>query len=135
VKSSIFIEDNAISTVLVQNVAAKVAGVFLSGPICNACTYNGNRITYNGNRATRVMALASADVLSSPNQTFILEIRKNGLPVDGARVRIRVGTAIANGTINAMVPLVTGDFIELWVTNITSAAAATIVDATIALMN
>jgi len=136
VKSSIFIEDNATATVVTQNVAVKVAGTFLAGPACQSCSYNGNRITYNGTRLTRVMAVASVDVDSgSNNQTFMVELRRNGLPVDGARVRVRRFNAIANGSITAMIDLTTNDFVELWITNTTSSVDPTVVDATFALMN
>jgi hypothetical protein len=135
VKSSIFIEDNATATTVTQNVAVKVAGTFLAGPMCQACSYSGNRITYNGARATRVLAVASVDVDSENNQTFLVELRRNGEPVDGARVRVRRFNAIANGSISAMIPLVTSDFVELWITNITSNENPTVVDATFALMN
>jgi hypothetical protein len=136
VKSSIFIEDNATATEVTQDVAVKVAGTFLAGPACQACSYNGNRITYNGTRNTRVMAVASIDVDSgSNNQTFMVELRRNGLSVDGARVRVRRFNAIANGSIAAMIDLTTGDFVELWITNTTSNQNPTVVDATFALMN
>ena len=136
VKSSIFIEDNATATVVTQNVAVKVAGTFLAGPACQSCSYNGNRITYNGTRLTRVMAVASVDVdAGSNNQTFMVELRRNGLPVDGARVRVRRFNAIANGSIAAMIDLTTSDFVELWITNTTSSVDPTVVDATFTLMN
>jgi hypothetical protein len=135
VKSSIFIEDNATATEVTQNVAAKVAGTFLAGPACQACTYNGNRITYNGARATRVMAVASFDVNGPNNQTYLLELRKNGNTINGARTKVRSGVDIGSGALTAMIDLVTGDFIELWITNTTSSENPTVVDATIALMN
>jgi hypothetical protein len=135
VKSSIFIEDNATATTVTQNVAVKVAGTFLAGPPCSACTYNGNRITYVGARPTRVMVAGSVDVNGPNNQTYLLEVRKNGATVDGARTKVRSGTNIGSGALAAMIPLVTGDFVELWITNITSDENPTVVDATIALMN
>jgi len=135
VKSSIFIEDNATPTVLSQNVAAKVAGTFQAGPPCLSCVYNGNQITYVGGNPTRVMAVASIDVNGPNNQTYLLELRKNGATVPGARVKIRAGTAIANGALAAMIPLDPNDFVELWITNTTSGQDPTVVDATIALMN
>jgi len=135
VKSSIFIEDNATATVVSQNVAAKVAGTFQAGPPCVSCVYNGNRITYIGANPTRVMAVASAHVDSGANQTFLVELRKNGLPVDGARVTVRRFNAIANGALVAMIPLDPNDFVELWITNTTSGQNPTVVDATFALMN
>lgn len=135
VKSSIYIEDNATATVLNQNVATKVAGTFLAGPACQACTYNGNRITYIGTRPTRVMALAAADVNGPNNQTYLLELRRNGNAVPGARVKIRAGVDVANGALNAMIPLDPGDFIELFITNTTSGQDPTVIDATVALMN
>lgn len=136
VKSSVFIEENSTPTVIAtQNVAVKAAGAFQSGPACQSCSYSSNRITYNGTRDTRVMAVASMSVESSNNQTFILELRKNGSSVDGARVRVRRFNAIANGSIAAMIPLVAGDFVELWITNTTSSEDPTVVEATFALMN
>jgi hypothetical protein len=136
VKSSIFIEDNATPTEVTQNVAVKVAGTFSGGPACQSCGYNGNRITYNGARNTRVLAVASVDVdAGSNNHTFLVELRRNGLPVDGARVKVRRFNAIANGSIAAMIDLTTGDFVELWITNTTSNENATVVDATFALIN
>jgi hypothetical protein len=136
VKSSIFIEDNATPTVIAtQNVAVKVAGTFLAGPACQACTYSGNRITYIGTRPTRVMAVASVDVNGPNNQTYLLEMRKNGQTVNGARTKIRSGTTIGSGALAAMIPLDPNDFVELWITNLTSNADPTVVDATLAMMN
>lgn len=136
VKSSIYIENNATPTdIVTQGAAVKVAGTFLPGPTCSNCTYNGNRVTYNGTQNTRVMALASADILGGNNQTYQIELRKNGQPVSGATGKIRHGTSVANGTLNAFIDIATGDYIELWVANLTSNADATIVDATVALMN
>ena len=136
VKSSIFIEDNTTPTVVSQNVAEKVAGAFLAGPACISCTYNGNRITYIGGNPTRVMAVASFDVdTNANNQTLLVELRRNGAPVDGARSRVRRFNAISSGSLAAMIPLDPNDFVELWITNITSGENPTVVDATIALMN
>lgn len=135
VKSSIFLTNNATPTPVTQNVAAKVLGAFTEGPACQSCTTNGNRITYIALPATRVLAVASVDVDDGNNQTYLVEIRKNGAPVPGASVKVRRFNAIANGALAAMVPLVTGDFVELWITNLTSGSDPIVVDATMALMN
>jgi hypothetical protein len=135
VKSSLFMEDNATATTVSGTNAALVAGTFLAGPACQSCTYSGNRITYIATPPTRVMAVASADIDGPNNSTFRLELRKNGNPVSGAAVRIRRGVAIANGTLNAMVDLVTGDYVELWIFNLSGSGNPTVVDATFALMN
>lgn len=136
VKSSIYLEDNNIPTnIETQNVGVKVAGNFQAGPTCGACTYNGNRITYNGSNQTRICVLASADITSSPNNTFLLEIRKNGQVIAGSRCKIRIGTSIGGGTLNAFVDVNNGDYLELWITNTTSNADATVIDTTMVLMN
>ena len=135
VKSSIYIANNATSTPVTQNVAAKVLGTFLAGPACSSCTYSGNRITYNGTVNTRVMALASADLIGGNNQTYLIELRRNGLSVPGASVKIRHGNQIASGTLNAMIDLAPGQYIELWITNLSGNDDPTIVDSTIVLMN
>ena len=135
VKSSIFIANNATATVLDQNVATKVAGTFQPGPACSSCVYNSNRITYIGDRNTRAMALASADIDGPNNQTFIVELRKNGNAVNGAFVKIRKGTTVTAGTLNAFIDLEPNDFVELFITNITSRDDPIVADATIVMMN
>jgi hypothetical protein len=135
VKSSVFIEDNAVATVVTQNVAAKVLGTFLAGPACMACEVDGNRITYIGTRNTRVLAVASVDVDGPNNQTYTIELRRNGQLVDGLRSKVRKGTQVASGSIVGHIPLVTNDYIELWITNTTSGDDPVVSDATFALMN
>jgi hypothetical protein len=135
VKSSVYIEDNAVATLVDQNVAAKVLGTFLPGPNCMACSYDSNRITYNGTRNTRVMAVASVDVDGPNNQTYVIELRRNGETVDGLRSKVRKGTAVAAGSIVGHIPLTTNDYVELWITNITSGDDPVVSDATFALMN
>jgi hypothetical protein len=135
VKSSVYIEDNAVATVVDQNVAAKVLGTFLPGPACQSCSYDSNRITYNGTRNTRVMAVASVDIDGPNNQTYVVQLRKNGNAVDGLRTKVRKGTAVAAGSITGHIPLTTNDYVELWITNTTSGDDPVVSDATFALMN
>jgi len=135
VKSSVYIEDNATATVVDQNVAAKVLGTFLPGPNCMACTVNSNRITYIGTRNTRVLAVASVDVDGPNNQTYTIELRRNGELVDGLRSKVRKGTQVASGSIVGHIPLTTNDYVELWITNTTSGDNPVVSDATFALMN
>ena len=135
IKSSIFIENNTTATQVDQNTAAKIAGTFLAGPACMACTYNSNRITYIGTRNTRALCVATVDVDGPNNQTFLLEVRKNDQPVDGLRTKIRKGTQVASATVVGHIPLATNDYVELWITNTTSGGNPVISDATMALMN
>jgi hypothetical protein len=135
VKSSVYIEDNAVATVVDQNVAAEVLGTFLPGPACQSCSYDSNRITYNGTRNTRVLAVASVDIDGPNNQTYVVQLRKNGNAVDGLRTKVRKGTAVAAGSITGHIPLAAGDFVELWITNTTSGDNPVVSDATFALMN
>jgi hypothetical protein len=135
VKSSVYIEDNAVATVVDQNVPAKVLGTFLPGPACQSCTYDSNRITYDGTRNTRVLAVASVDIDGANNQTYVVQLRKNGNAVDGLRTKVRKGTAVAAGSITGHIPLAAGDFVELWITNTTSGDNPVVSDATFALMN
>jgi hypothetical protein len=135
VKSSVYIEDNAVATLVDQNVAAKVLGTFLPGPNCMACTVDSNRITYIGTRNTRVLAIASVDVDGPNNQTYVIELRRNGELVDGLRSKVRKGTQVASGSIVGHIPLTTNDYVELWITNTTSGDNPVVSDATFALMN
>lgn len=135
VKSSVYILDNATATVVDQNVAEKVLGTFLAGPACESCTYNSNRITYIGARNTRVLAVASVDIDGPNNITYIVELRRNGLQVDGLQTKVRKGNQVASGNIVGHIDLTTNQYIELWITNTTSADDPIVSDATFALMN
>lgn len=135
VKSSVFIEDNATATEVTKDVAAKVAGTFQAGPICMSCSYDSNRITYNGARNTRVLAVASVDIDGPNSINYLIELRRNGQSVDGLRSKVRKGTQVASGSIVGHIPLTTGDFVELWITNLTNSSNPVISDATYALMN
>lgn len=135
VKSSVYLLDNATATTLDQNVAAKVAGTFLPGPTCASCTYNSNRITYIGARDTRVLAVASVDIDGPNNITYIVELRRNGLQVDGLQTKVRKGNQVASGNVVGYIDLSTNQYVELWITNTTSADDPIVSDATFALMN
>jgi hypothetical protein len=94
----------------------------------------GNRITYIGTRNTRVLAVASVDIDGPNNQTYLIELRKNGNAVDGLRSKVRKVTAVAAGSIVGHIPLEENDFVELWITNTTSSDNPVVSDATFALM-
>jgi hypothetical protein len=81
------------------------------------------------------MAVASIDVNGPNNQTYLLELRKNGNVIDGARTKIRSGVSIGSGALAAMIPIDTNDFVEMYITNLTSSANPTVMDATFSLMN
>ena len=59
----------------------------------------------------------------------------NGELVDGLRSKVRKGTQVASGSIVGHIPLVTNDYVELWITNTTSSQNPVVSDATFALMN
>lgn len=128
------VDESTATTGLTQNVAKKATVSTSEGPPCQFCTYPvDNRLTYIG-PLTRVTTVWMAVFLTSTNnQTIEVSIRKNGADVPWLKSLIRTGT-VAGGSAAVVghVEMATNDFLELWVTNRTSAANVTVVDLTLA---
>ena len=138
VRGSLFVEDNTAATQIDTADTAVVANLgpnVEEGPPCAFCEVNGTgRLTYQGplNRVPTVTVQFT--VQSSANQTVKVSLRKNGDPVPGGATRVRLGANVTfqSAGIACNVEVATGDFLELFVTNETSADNITVRDVTLA---
>jgi hypothetical protein len=135
VRGSLYVEDNTDET---PSPGAGVKAVLTgseAGPPCRFCEVDGNRITYVGPLPKVPTIVATANVQGPAQSTLQLQVRRNGELVPGASKKVRLGTGVTLGSVAvaANVPLAEGDFVELWVANLTGPQAVTVTDATLVL--
>jgi len=134
VRGSFFVENNATATVAPSAAGAKavLTGV-QSGPACRFCAIDGNRITYTGVLSKVPTVIASVNVETAAQNTVEIQVRVNGVRIAGANKKARLGPAVTTGFVSvaANLPLDTGDFVELWVANLTGSENVTVTDATL----
>lgn len=134
VRGSLFVEDNSDPTVSPGTAGAKaVLNGVDSGPACRFCEIDGNRITYTGPLEKVPTVVATANVASGANRTLELQVRKNGQRVAGANKKVRLGPNVdeTSVAVAANILLEQGDFLELWIANLTGAQNVTVTDATL----
>lgn len=134
VRGSLFVEDNSDPTVSpgAGGLKAVLNGV-QTGPACRFCEIDGNRITYTGPLEKVPTVVATANLESGAQSTLELQVRKNGQRVAGANKKARFGVGVTLGSVAvaANIPMEQGDFIELWVANLTGQQDVTVTDATL----
>lgn len=88
-----------------------------------------NRLIYTGTPDRHFMIEASVSMTTASNSQIVgMKIAKNGTVLDDTIVRRKVGTGSDLGAagVQGDVQLSTNDFIELWITNESSASTVTI---------
>ncbi len=88
-----------------------------------------NRLKYTGAPARHVViSVSMAITTASNNQVIGFKLAKNGTVIDSSisRRKIGTGTDVGNIMLLAHADLVTGDYLEVFVTNETSASAITV---------
>ena len=134
VRGSFFSEDNTDPTVSPGTEGAKaVLGTVTSGPPCGFCEIDGNRLTYTGTLTKVPTVFVTANVETAANTTVQIQIRKNGERVPGAakKIRLNAGQPLGLGAISANIELEQGDFLEVWVANLTGAQDVIVQDVTL----
>jgi hypothetical protein len=137
VRGSLFVEGNTDATpteaagagVMVKAVLTGAA----AGPACRFCEIDGNRLTYLG-PLDRVFTLMAGFSIEGPANRFMrVAVFKNGSPVPGAATRIRnsSGVSVASGALVANVEMSEGDFLELFVANLTGPQDLVVQDVTL----
>lgn len=93
----------------------------------NGLTHSNNRLTYSG-PATVFQLLGIASLTSSPNVQINLAFFKNGelWPCSEQNVTTGTGGRANSVTSSCLIELEEGDFIELYVKNVTSTADVTL---------
>ena len=134
VRGSLYVEDNTDPTVSPGSAGKKaVLNGVQAGPSCRFCDIDGNRITYTGPLTKVPTIIATANLQSGANTTLQLQVRKNGALVAGASKKCRLPAGVPLGFIalGANIELEQGDYLELWVANLTGAQDVTVTDATL----
>lgn len=131
IRGSLFVEDNADATTSPGAGKKAVLTGAQAGPPCRLCEVDGNRLTYVGDRPDVATVILTANVETAANTTVQLQVRRNGALVPGAskKVRLNIEQPLGAGALAALEP---GDFLEIWVANLTGPQDVTVTDATLA---
>ena len=133
VRGSLFVEDNTDPTPSPGAGVKAILNGVQAGPACRFCEIDGNRITYIGPLTKVPTVIATANLQSGAQTTLQLQVRRNGELVPGASKKCRLPQGATTGFVSvaANIEMETGDYVELWVGNLTGAQDVTVTDATL----
>ncbi len=97
---------------------------------CGCMSFTANRSTYSGTERTiLVVASFTLDAVGN-NKNFRIYLAKNGVVMDHATAKVRDTSSgsFATGALTGVVDVVTGDYIEIWVANLTDSTDVVLVD-------
>ncbi len=118
-----YISDNAVATTI-SNTADFFKGVAAttSGPYNQKFTDGNNRLTYNGLIQRTFLIEATVSVTGTSNNIVKFRIAKNGTTIQSSQVSttLPAGGRSENVSIQAMVEMGFGDYVEIFVRNETS---------------
>lgn len=124
------------TTIAVSGTYVKVAGTTTVGAIAQQFTHTNNRATFTGgvNGVFRVLAFLNAT--GSNGNQIVFRIAKNGTTIVSTTQKMTLGSAgsIENIGIQAIVDLASGDFVEVWVTNLTNTNSVTVTDMNVSVL-
>lgn len=127
---TMYMQNNAtVTTIATVSTPVKIAGTTTAGANNQRFSHSSNRLTYDGS-ASRDFKIDVTGTLESggANDAYGIYIAKNGTPLTESEQYV---TANASGrvelfAIQVITPLVTNDYIEVWVENGTDADDVTI---------
>jgi len=130
--SNYFMNSNVtVTDIISSGVAVKVAGTTTSNSLTQKFTNTSNRATYTGgfSRIFNITAIASI-TSSSSNDQIGLYVAKNGTIISSSEVYLTTNASnrAENITIQTIVELATGDYIEIFVENSTDTSDLTVTD-------
>jgi len=137
VRGSLFVEDNTDPTpTAVAGEGVMVKAVLTgatAGPACQFCEIDGNRLTYLGPLDRVFTVIAGFSIEGPANRFMRVAVFKNGAAVQGAATRIRnsSGVSVASGALVANVEMSSGDFLELFISNLTGPQDLVVQDVTL----
>jgi hypothetical protein len=116
---SLYMENNASATTIAASMTpVKVAGVTVAG-FERKLSHSSNRLTYNGAISRVFVVSASSDSEAANGKQFQFMLYKNGIALPGSSASVTTsGTKPEHAGIHSMVSLVTGDYVEVWVQNL-----------------
>jgi hypothetical protein len=130
--ATMWVLDNvAVTDIAAQNAPVK-ANIPNTVGICvdNSFSFSANRMTYTGtNRSILMVAAFTIDAVGN-NKNFRIYLGHNGGYHQHSSIKVRDTStgAYASGTITGVVEIANGDYLELWVANLTDSTDVVIVD-------
>ncbi len=102
----------------------KALGTTIAGDLHDMTMSQDNRLTFTGPASRHFHVMASVSMTASGSNKIIgMKLAKNGVVLDQSVVRraVTTGSDIGAAMIQADMSLDTGDYVEIWVTNETTA--------------
>ena len=115
----LYFSATAATTIAVAGTYVKMAGTTASDSL-NGITMPQNNRLQNNSGTTRVFqAMARADIIDgSGNKNIAIKLAKNGVLIDATESNGETTNNVAaHSTINWIVSLATGEYVEIWATN------------------
>jgi hypothetical protein len=115
----LYFSATAATTIAVAGTYVKLAGTTTSDSL-NGITMPQNNRLQNNSGSTRVFqAMARADIIDgSGNKNIAIKLAKNGVLIDATESNGETTNNVAaHATINWIVSLATGEYVEIWATN------------------
>jgi hypothetical protein len=115
----LYFSATAATTIAVAGTYVKMAGTTASDSL-NGITMPQNNRLQNNSGTTRVFqAMARADIIDgSGNKNIAIKLAKNGVLIDATESNGETTNNVAaHATINWIVSLATGEYVEIWATN------------------
>jgi hypothetical protein len=115
----LYFSATAATTIAVAGTYVKLAGTTTSDSL-NGITMPQNNRLQNNSGTTRVFqAMARADIIDgSGNKNIAIKLAKNGVLIDATESNGETTNNVAaHATINWIVSLATGEYVEIWATN------------------
>ena len=115
----LYFSATAATTIAVAGTYVKMAGTTASDSL-NGITMPQNNRLQNNSGSTRVFqAMARADIIDgSGNKNIAIKLAKNGVLIDATESNGETTNNVAaHSTINWIVSLATGEYVEIWATN------------------
>ncbi|HEY6020559.1 MAG TPA: hypothetical protein VIY48_11920 [Candidatus Paceibacterota bacterium] len=132
VRATMWALDNTQATdIITQNVPVKANIPNTAGiSPCGCIAFAPNRATYTGtDRSITVVASFTLDAVGN-NKDYRVYLGHNGgiHQYSSAKVRDATAGSFGSGTLTGVVDIVSGDYLEMWVANLTDSADVVFVD-------
>ena len=115
----LYFSATAATTIAVAGTYVKMAGTTASDSLNGITMPQNNRLQNNSGTTLVFQAMARADIIDgSGNKNIAIKLAKNGVLIDATESNGETTNNVAaHSTINWIVSLATGEYVEIWATN------------------
>lgn len=117
----LYLVTSSTTTITAINTPVKVAGVTTTAALNERLVGSvNNRLTYTGLQPTVGMFTGTFAVASGNNSELAFYIAKNEIVLEETKSFVRVGTGGDErfGSVTGLIPLINGDYVEVWAENL-----------------